>query len=70
MKLRSTIRRVQQLENSAADKAGVLFMASDESQYQSKAYRTDLINRILRAIAPEIIESAEAGKKLLKEVQA
>ena len=70
MKLRATIRDVQMLENSAADKAGVLFMASDEARYQDPKYRKEFIGRILRAIGPEIIASAEAGKKLLKEVQA
>ena len=66
--LRSTIRRVQLAENAAADKCGVLFLAFDESRIADAKYRAAWIERLLRAIAPEVMDAATAGKELYAEV--
>jgi hypothetical protein len=71
MKLRETIRRVQLLEQSAADKAGARFLLLDEGQLtgpKAGEYVTKMANQILKDIVPEIIEAAKIGKELLSEV--
>lgn len=71
MNLRATIRRVQLLEQSAADKAGMRFLLIDEAQLtgpDAKAYAAAMANRILEEVTPEILEAAKIGMNLLKEV--
>jgi hypothetical protein len=68
--LRATIRRVQLLEQDAADKAGVLFLALDEARISDARYRAAWIERLLKAITPEVLDAAQAGKDLFAEVTA
>jgi len=71
MKLRSTIRRVQQLENDAAEKSGMRFLLLEDDRLfgkDSQKYISEYIERLLEDIRPEIIEAAQIGKEFAGEV--
>ena len=71
MKLRSTIRSVQQLENDAAEKAGMRFLLLEDDRLfgkDSQKYISEYIERLLEDIRPEIIQAAQIGKEFAGEV--
>jgi hypothetical protein len=71
MKLRSTIREVQQLENDAAEKAGMRFLLLEDDRLfgkDSRKYISEYIGRLLEDIRPEIIQAAQIGKEFAGEV--
>jgi hypothetical protein len=66
------IRRTQELENSAADKAGVRFLLFQEEKLLGKdrdAYIQAYVDMLLADIAPEVIEAAQLGRGFLKVVR-
>ena len=67
-RLRSAIRSVQILENDAADRSGVMFMALDKARIGDAEYRKGWIERLFTAIGPQILDAAKAGKSLFAEV--
>jgi hypothetical protein len=71
MKLRSTIRSIQQLENGAAEKAGMRFLLLEDDRLFGKdgqKYISEYIERLLEDIRPEILRAVEIGKEFAGEV--
>jgi hypothetical protein len=69
--LAATVRRVQLLENAAADKAGVRFLLVQEEMLLGKGrdeYIRHYIELLLADIAPEVIEAARTGKAFAWEI--
>lgn len=72
MTIRGNVRRTQELENSAAEKAGIRALLLDEGRLlgkESEAYVRELVAAILVDIAPELKESAALGVKLARMVK-
>jgi len=71
MNLRSHVRELQLLENSAAEKVGMRFMLLKERKLFGKDSRKE-INKFLRLVAidifPEMIKAAKMGKALNAEI--
>ena len=71
MTLRSHVRKLQQLENKAAEKAGMRFMVLDEKKLmggQSEKYVKEFVERLTTDIGPEVLKSAQMGKALVNKV--
>ena len=70
--LRQHIRKVQLLENKAAEKAGMRFLLSmDEVKLMkrdSREFRAKYIKLLVDDISLEVVEAAKLGKILNKEI--
>ncbi|OQB57130.1 MAG: hypothetical protein BWX98_01619 [Candidatus Aminicenantes bacterium ADurb.Bin147] len=72
MTIRGNVRRTQELEISAAEKAGLRVLLLDEERLLGKdgdIYVRELVAAILDDIAPELKESAALGVRLAKLVK-
>jgi hypothetical protein len=71
IRVRRAIRRVEQMENSAADKGGVRFILLDEAALIGKGSKDAIagyVSRVLADVAPEVLEAATLGKTMAAEV--
>jgi len=72
MTIRANVRRVQELENSAAEKVGVRGLLLDEARLlgsEREAYIRDFIVQVLKDISPELKESAGLGVELARMIK-
>jgi hypothetical protein len=72
MTVKGNVRRVQQAENSAAEKAGLRMILLDEARLLGKdgaAYAREVVASILEDVTPELKESASLGIGLAKIVK-
>jgi predicted NACHT family NTPase len=72
MTIRGNVRKVQELENSAAEKVGMRCLLIEEDRLLGKdrdSYISEFVARILEDIKPELLESAELGVDLVKVVK-
>jgi hypothetical protein len=72
MTIRGNVRRTQELENSAAEKAGIRALLLDEARLLGKdsdAYIREVVAGILEDITPELKESAALGVKLARTIK-
>lgn len=70
--LRQHIRKIQLLENKAAEKAGMRFLLSmDEMKLMkrdNREFRSKYNKLLIDDISPEVVEAAKLGKILNEEI--
>jgi len=72
MTIRGNVRKTQELENSAAEKAGIRALLLDEARLlgkDSESYIRELVAAILEDIAPELKGSAALGVDLARMIK-
>ncbi len=73
IELKAHTLKVQKLENSAAEKAGLRFRLLDEVRLMGKtgpAYIEECVDALIADIAPEILGAAKLGKELGEAIRA